>query len=279
MTVLISALLAILAVLCLFAFSCTLIFWYESLSSPEPRIPQPQPGILICIFRYGRSLVSGLGCVILALLGPLLRKHINSPPGFASDLPPLVLIHGIYNNAGCWLYLARKLRQAGYPVSAFVYSSMEASPERIAADLDACLRTWEERPDSQKPVLICHSLGGLIARLWALEAGNQERVHGIITLATPHGGSKLAALGLGKLVKNIRPDSILMQTLEHAPAITQYCAALAGPGDEAVLPPSALLPPASWRFRLTASAGHFGMLFHPQVAAALLAELDHIRSQ
>lgn len=279
MTVFASLLLVILIVFGLFAFGCNLLFWYESRNSPEPQIPQPVPGFFLCIFRYCKTLIFSMTCVVLALLQPFLRKRINSPRRADADLPPLVLIHGYGTNAGCWLYLAHKFRKAGYPVSAFVYRSINGSPERIISDLGSLIQTLEHEPGSRKPVLIGHSLGGLIARAWLKDETSQQRIQGLITLGTPHGGSKLAVLGLGRLATTLRPDSDFIRALQQAPPLAPPCVALAGPGDESVLPPSHLLPPDSWQFHLAPPAGHFGMLFHPQIASMILQELESILSR
>jgi len=96
----------------------------------------------------------------------------------------------------------------------------------------------------------------------------------VITLGTPHGGSKLATLAPGALAKNITPGAALIAALREAPPLTGIaCVSLVSPADEAVLPASGLVPPEGWKLRLTHKIGHFSMLFCPSVARMVLEEL------
>jgi len=128
-----------------------------------------------------------------------------------------------------------------------------------------------------KPILIGHSLGGLVARKWLAELNGNNRVRGIITLGAPHGGSKTAVFGPGDLARSIRPGGSLVASLKKLPPLPGLpCVSLVSPGDNDVLPPSSLIPPEGWKLCLTPALPHFVMLFSPQTAAILLEELRAI---
>lgn len=257
----------------LFALCVSLIYWYETLNSPDGRIPSPAPGLAACLHQYGASLCGYIACSGLFICGPLLRRAVKGD----KDARPVVCIHGLNNNAAVWLRLARRMDAAGYAVSSYSYGSLFVPLERIIAGLDAHMAEVEAAHPGRKPVFVCHSLGGLLARHWLALGDNSERVAGLLTLGTPHGGSKLAVLAPGALAKNLVPGSFFLATLAVAPPLPFPCVALVSPADEAVLPAANLVPPPGWTMRLTERTGHFGMLFRPSVAAMALDALDTMR--
>ncbi|MEU3777491.1 hypothetical protein AB0F11_30715 [Streptomyces sp. NPDC032472] len=82
--------------------------------------------------------------------------------------------------------------------------SCRYNAQRLGAALARALPRWQasapERRDA-RVVLLCHSMGGLIARHWVERLGGHEVTRRVITLGTPHRGS-LAALA--HLVSGLR---------------------------------------------------------------------------
>jgi pimeloyl-ACP methyl ester carboxylesterase len=66
------------------------------------------------------------------------------------------------------------------------------------------LEHWQKQPgmDDAKLVLICHSMGGLIARWFADQEGGAERIRALITIGTPFRG---AAKAVRTLVNGLEP--------------------------------------------------------------------------
>jgi pimeloyl-ACP methyl ester carboxylesterase len=64
--------------------------------------------------------------------------------------------------------------------------------------------------------VIGHSLGGLIARYYVTRLGGHERVHTLVTLGTPHGGTFNAYALPSSLCRQLRPGSALMRELSAA---------------------------------------------------------------
>lgn len=94
---------------------------------------------------------------------------------------------------------------------------------KLLTELVDLRRTHEEK--SRPIVLICHSLGGIVAKKALLVGCSEEQeqvqqsVYGILFLGTPHNGSSLASMG--KLLANIvsacsliRPPHALLGTLQ-----------------------------------------------------------------
>lgn len=265
----------VMAGFCLFALCGNLIYWYETLNTPEPRIPSPEPGVASCLREYVITLGSYFLNIGLFPIGLFLRRGIAASaaaPG-RGHTRPVVLIHGLNNNAAVWLYFTRRLEREGYDVSTYAYHSLFIPFSIVIKGLDNHVRQVEAVCGQIKPILICHSLGGLLARHWLGLDNNRSRVQGLVTLGTPHRGSKLAVLAPGALARNIRPGAELIRELADAPSLGIPCTALASPTDEAVLPASGLVPPDGWKLRLTGRIGHFSMLFWPPVADMVAEEL------
>ena len=126
-------------------------------------------------------------------------------------------------------------------------------------------------------MFVCHSLGGLLVRQWLLSPENQQCAGGVISLGTPHKGSKVAALAPGSLAKNLIPGAEFINKLQSASSYPNMPhIALVSPMDEVVLPAANLVPPEGWRMRVTNAAGHFSMLFCPKVAGIVMRELEEI---
>lgn len=272
----------VIALIVLFGFLIAalcgnLLYWYETINSPEPAIPSPRPGVFICTLRYVETVGSHMLCVFTSIISPFCHRRVSDGSDRPSGRPPLILIHGIYNGAGAWLYLGWRFRKAGFPASTCSYRSFFTSPNRILQGLEKHVRAVEGAFPGVKPVFVCHSMGGLLVRHWLLLPGNKERAAGVLTLGTPHRGSKVAALGPGDLVKRIMPASEFVRTLQDAPDTASLpCVSLVSPTDEAVLPSSSLLPPPGWRMRVTHRMGHFSMLFCPRSARITMEELEGI---
>lgn len=259
-----------------FALCCNLLYWYETLNTPNERIPSPKAGFLPCLVHYCMSLGGYILCVALAPFDRLSRRKPDAPSeGVKPEKPPVILVHGLNNNASAWLYIGHFLSRAGYRVSTYTYASLFSSLDAILEGFEEHVRVVERFAQGKKPLLVGHSLGGLLIRLWLMRPENQDRAAGIVTLGTPHNGSKMAVFAPGRLGQSIRPDSSLILRLRGASALTDLPrVSLTSPADDAVLPASGLLPPESWRLRMLGRASHFGMLFCPHVKNALLEELE-----
>jgi hypothetical protein len=101
--------------------------------------------------------------------------------------PTIILIHGLYMNRWLLKPLEKKFKMNGFNVCQFEYKSVHFSKECTLEKLNKLV----ESINSENIILIGHSMGGLIARLYYSEY-ESPKVKKIITLATPHNGSVVA---------------------------------------------------------------------------------------
>jgi triacylglycerol lipase len=102
----------------------------------------------------------------------------------------------------------------------------------------------------------------------------------VITLGAPHQGSKLAALGLGKLAKSLIYRGPLIEELEKAKEPSDIpCVALYSPVDNMVLPNHALQTSgAGWIHQETGPISHVAMLYHQPTAKLVIEYLKSMAS-
>lgn len=105
-----------------------------------------------------------------------------------AGLPPVLLLHGLWNSAAWLGPLAWRLRRAGFAPRRFGYRSAADGPEAAASSLVERLRDWPGAP----PALVGHSLGGIVA-LRALALEPALPVVRVVCLGSPLCGSAAAA--------------------------------------------------------------------------------------
>ena len=112
----------------------------------------------------------------------------------------VVVLHGLYMSGFVMRPLCARLEKSGLNILNLTYNTL--SPDR-AAIFDKIDRFINGKPTA----LVCHSMGGLVARAY-LEANSLQSRHveKVITLGTPHKGSHIAKQmqqkGFEMLLKN-----------------------------------------------------------------------------
>ncbi|CCQ11028.1 Cob(I)alamin adenosyltransferase [Pseudoalteromonas luteoviolacea B = ATCC 29581] len=112
----------------------------------------------------------------------------------------VVVLHGLYMSGFVMQPLCRRLKKAGFEILNLSYNTLHPDRKKIFAQIDAFI-------GSSPAALVCHSMGGLIARAYLQNRSHSsEHVSKVITLGTPHKGSAFAKhmqeKGFDMLLKN-----------------------------------------------------------------------------
>ncbi len=186
-------------------------------------------------------------------------------------------MHGYACNHAVWLDLQPALAAAGYRCEAI---DMEPVLGDIDAYADALLSRIEQLVAStgQAPLLVCHSMGGLVARA-ALAKGAQDLCAGVVTLGTPHHGCALARFGIGRNAWQMRCGSAWLKALATAEApalrarlvsIFSWHDSIAGPSCTSWLDGARHMP--------LSGIGHVSLLRDPRAVTAVVAALATLRT-
>ncbi len=180
----------------------------------------------------GRELLALAAASLLYPFG--LRRSAKRTPRRAEQRT-VVLVHGYLANRGPLLPLAAYLRARGHKqILAYEYSG-EAGIEQAAIGLRDFLR---ERVRGGRIDLVCHSLGGLVARVYIQQLGGARRVDRCITLGTPHRGTYNAYWVASRVGRELRPDSTFLARLDasRARAAPVRFASIVAGSDNIVIP-------------------------------------------
>lgn len=277
-TILSLLLILIKLTVCLTALSVLLSYtvaWYERANAQpdliERRFTTRGCGIAIWL------LIQETACLLLTVvMRPLGWAATRVPEAGQSDRPPVILLHGLFQNRGCLFWLQFRLRSAGYlqtmSISTPPWRDIETLTEILAKKVDE-LRI---RLKVDKVVLVGHSMGGMIARNYIQNRGGAANVYGVVTLGSPHHGSKLAPFAISPMGKTLLPGCEFLVKFnsmpwpEQARAISIYTRY-----DNIVLPAESAKMTGAQVVELD-GMGHTSLLFHPRSLQAVIEAVNQI---
>ena len=181
----------------------------------------------------------------------------------------VVLVHGFFCNRGLWNPWLRRLRAADIPFVAVNLEPVLGSIDDYGATIGAAVAAVEAST-GEPPLVVAHSMGGLAVRAW-LAATPDARVDRLVTIATPHAGTRIARHARGANAAQMREGSDwlrgLARTRERAARASVLC--FWSRCDNIVFPTrNATLEGAD--NREIAGAPHVAMVFHPAVLEEVL---------
>ncbi|MEY2618922.1 MAG: hypothetical protein RL522_1924 [Pseudomonadota bacterium] len=189
----------------------------------------------------------------------------------------VVLVHGFVCNRGFWTPWLRRLHAQGR-----AYAAVNLEP--VFGPIDGYVPLVQEAVARVRlatglpPVLVCHSMGGLVARAWLRTQSDAPAVAHVVTLGSPHAGTWLARWSHFHNGRQMRQNSGWIQALREdwTPAQALRFTCWYSNCDNIVMPPStATLPGAD--NRLLEGAAHVDLAFRAPVIAHtedLLERLD-----
>ncbi|MEH0546373.1 alpha/beta fold hydrolase [Streptomyces sp. B21-105] len=194
--------------------------------------------------------------------------------------PPVVLLHGFIDNRSVFVLLRRSLAQHGrHRVESLNYSPLTCDIRTAAELLGRHIEEICERTGSVQVDVVGHSLGGLIARYYVQRLGGDVRVRILVTLGTPHSGTRVAPLANAHpIVRQMRPGSAVIEELSRpAPGCRTRFVSFWSDLDHLMDPlESACVdhPDLSAQNVRVTGIGHLALPVHPAVATGIRQALD-----
>jgi triacylglycerol lipase len=191
-------------------------------------------------------------------------------PASAQGRRGVLFVHGFFCNRGLWNPWMRRLRGADVPFIAVSLEPIFASIDRYRPVIEAAVRDLEAAT-SLPPVIVAHSMGGLAVRAWLRDHAQSERFHRVVTIASPHAGTRMAVSGFGANIRQMRPGSNWLRALDaQTPAsLRERFVCFWGPCDNIVVPTRSATLAGAVNRRLGATP-HVQMVYHPAVVDEVL---------
>ena len=203
----------------------------------------------------------------------------------AAAATPVLLVHGMIDNRSIFTLLRRSLRRCGFGrVRTVNYSVFTSDIRAAAVELgrtveQVCAETGYERVH-----VVAHSLGGVVARYYVQRQGGDARVHTLVTLGAPHGGTVAAQVAARvlplRLCRQLRPDSdVIAELAEPAPGCRTRFLAVWSDFDQLIYPKTSARiehPDLVADNVLVPGLGHMSLPAAAQVARTVSRTLAHL---
>ena len=153
---------------------------------------------------------------------------------------PVVLVPGFLGSDRYLTEMHLWLRRIGYkPYFSGIGRNVDC-PELLTQRLLVTIQ--QAHAETHMPVtIIGHSMGGVVARYYVQVLGGDARVHTLVTLGSPHGGTYPARLVPHPLARQLRPGSEIIRELSGpAPGCSTRFVAFWSDVPVGTLPPDAL---------------------------------------
>jgi hypothetical protein len=201
------------------------------------------------------------------------RRHDDHLPADAMGRRGLVLVHGFVCNRGIWNPWWRRLREAGVPCVALNMEPVFGPIDHYSQCIEDAMQRMSVAT-GRPPLIVAHSMGGLAVRAWMRDFDGDARVHGVVTIGTPHHGTLLARFGLAPNAQQMRRDSLWLRQLAATEPALRYhrFTCFYGHCDNIVFPSSTATLPGADNRHLRGPA-HVHMLQHPAVLDTVLQRL------
>jgi pimeloyl-ACP methyl ester carboxylesterase len=247
--------------------------WYERANTKPELIERrfTSRGIFLSLWLMFQETLCLLITIALRPFGWGNPKTTFLDPGFR---PPVILLHGLFQNRSCLFWMQHQLKQAGFKyvlsINTPPWRDLETLTEILARKVDEVRIAHKV----EKVCLVGHSMGGMIARNYVQLRGGAPRVTCCVTLGAPHSGSKLAPFAISQLGKSLLPGSEFLTQLNHAEKPAEgRMSAIYSRHDNIVLPATnARLAIADENIELD-GMGHTSLLFHPRAIGMVINQL------
>lgn len=188
----------------------------------------------------------------------------------------VLVVHGYFSNRGILRGVVRHLAAQGtVPVHTFNFRGIFAPIDELASQLASKIDELTGPDGTRRVVLVAHSMGGLVSRAYLARHG-ASRVARLVTLASPHNGTRLARLGLGANARQMREGSEFLESLRrHEGAAGPGCpvTSIWSVHDNLVSPQDTSRLPYATNVALP-GVGHVAILLDPRVHERVAEEVS-----
>ena len=234
------------------------------------------------------GVVEWLAITFLVLTYPLRLLHDASPVRTREQgKTPIIFVHGYGGNSANMAWMQLMLKRHGHAnVYAVSYTPPTINARKLAQQVTDHVERILAATGAEQATLICHSMGGPLTRYALLNLGLAGKVGTVITLGSPHRGSRIAALFAPRgAAAQLRYESSFIRELDEAdptPGGARFYSIYSN-FDNFVLPVNSAELGGNCTNIHVPYHGHCALLYSPRVLAEVercLADAqDHVANQ
>ena len=218
--------------------------------------------VLISLNLYPLGLVNWESMEVISSVGP--RR-------------PVLLIHGYFHNNSVFYVMRRRLQREGWKhVYRINLKTYAAGVDECAQEIAKKVQAIKEATKSDRVDLIGHSFGGLCSRYYVQALGGDAHVGRLITVGTPHAGTRLSYFGFGPANLDMQPGSEILRELNQElplPEAVEFTN-IWSPFDYMVNPIESAIMEGRVRNVKIDFTGHLGLLFSRHVFNEIFLSLS-----
>lgn len=265
----IAAVLLVTSAMTLALYSC---WYYEYRNFPDETLLPDHPEALTRWDKIVGITTECLAMFFLAVTYPLRLLHDASPARSKKmGQTPVILVHGYGGVSANFLWMQWQLKRRGWHnVYAVSYTPPTINARKLSQQVTDHVNRILEATGAEKAHLVCHSMGGPLTRYALINLGLAGKVDKVITLGSPHQGTRVANLFMARgAAAQLRYKSPFIQELAAAgetPGGAQFYSIYSNM-DNFILPANAAVLGGNARNIHIPRLGHISLLYSPTVLA------------
>lgn len=199
--------------------------------------------------------------------------HSISHGGLGKGKTPVLMIHGYKHDAGAWLWHQPRLVEEGCgPIFVIDLGSATHAIEEYAHRVQVKAEKIALETGTQDLILIGFSMGGVVASYYALHLAAEDSVKGVVTMASPLEGTRMALLGGGPCAAQMRFKAPFITELKAKIVSNQripFCH-IGSSADPVIRPPTSAWQIGGYSDKIVfEDMGHLSMLYSNAISTAL----------
>ena len=196
------------------------------------------------------------------------------PGATVQGLRPIIMLHGYAMNRANFVPLASRLAAVPLgPIFGFEYWSL-GRVSTAARRLGEFVTQVREHTGAAQVDLIGHSMGGVVGRYYACIGGGDGIVKNLVTIGSPHLGTEISVMGVGRSRKELVRGSSLVTRLEVAKPLAHTKLTVIWSRADGMVPGARQARVAGVDEIIYDDLGHIAMLTSQRVAQDVIAALQ-----
>lgn len=263
---------AFTAIFFLYGFATLATFWISGAYGRSNRLGTGRA------FRlFFREWLSFFALFVLIQPFPFLFRGMRQGNRSNGTGKRVLLVHGYKCNAALWFWLKPQLLKQGYDVETVDLEPPYAGLDRMARQLHRHIDALLAERGKGRVTIIAHSMGGLAARA-CVEAYGAGPIEKIISIGTPHQGTRLAYLGGGENARDMEPQSKWLKSLPAQWTTAVPFVSIRSAHDNFVSPQESAALPGANNLELE-GLGHLTMVASGEILEILKEALADVQPQ